>query len=100
MLYKFKSKNAGDVIMLEPHGRRVLEAIGKDAGAQGIIQTAEIPAAISALQAAIAEEESASKEDSHTVHQHESVELRQRAQPFTEMLKQAQSSSDDIVWGV
>ena len=25
MLYKFKSKNTGDVIMLEPHGRQVLE---------------------------------------------------------------------------
>ncbi len=32
MLYKFKSKAAGDVIMLEPNGRRVLEIIGKDAG--------------------------------------------------------------------
>lgn len=100
MLYKFKSKNAGDVIMLEPNGRRVLEIIGKDAGAQGIIQAAEIPAAISALQAAITEEESAPKEDGHAVHQHESVGLRQRAQPFIEMLKQAQSSGDDIVWGV
>ena len=30
MLYKFKSKITGDVIMLEPSGRRVLEIIGKD----------------------------------------------------------------------
>ena len=32
MLYKFKSKAAGDLIMLEPNGRRVLEIIGKDPG--------------------------------------------------------------------
>ncbi|MEN9376283.1 MAG: hypothetical protein RL710_1440, partial [Pseudomonadota bacterium] len=30
MLYKFKSKITGDVIMLQPNGRRVLEIIGKD----------------------------------------------------------------------
>ena len=30
MLYKFKSKAAGDLIMLEPNGRRVLEIIGKE----------------------------------------------------------------------
>ena len=30
MLYK--SKTSGDVIMLQPNGRRVLEIIGKDTG--------------------------------------------------------------------
>ncbi|HYF41680.1 MAG TPA: DUF1840 family protein, partial [Ramlibacter sp.] len=42
MLYKFKSKAAGDLIMLEPNGRRVLEIIGKDAGPKGIIQPDEM----------------------------------------------------------
>ena len=37
MLYKFKSKAAGDLIMLEPNGRRVLQIIGKDPQPQGII---------------------------------------------------------------
>ena len=37
MLYKFKSKTTGDLIMLEPNGRRVLEVIGKEAGLKGII---------------------------------------------------------------
>ena len=46
MLYKFKSKNAGDLIMLEPHGRRILEVIGKDTGATGIILPEQMPAAI------------------------------------------------------
>ena len=47
MLYKFKSKNTGDVIMLEPHGRQVLEIIGKEAGPQGIILPEQMPAALS-----------------------------------------------------
>ena len=52
MIYKFKSKADGDLIMLEPQGRRVLEILGKDAGAQGIITAAQIPGAIRALEAA------------------------------------------------
>ena len=52
MLYKFKSKNTGDVIMLEPNGRTILEIIGKDAGPTGIILPEQMPAAIKALQAA------------------------------------------------
>jgi hypothetical protein len=57
MLYKFKSKDAGDVIMLEANGRKVLEIIGKDAGPKGIILPEQMPAAIAALKAAIAHEE-------------------------------------------
>ena len=56
MLYKFKSKAAGDLIMLEPNGRQVLQLIGKQAGATGIIETAHMPAAIQALEAAIVRE--------------------------------------------
>ena len=37
MLYKFKSKATGDLIMLEPNGRQVLRLIGKEPTAQGII---------------------------------------------------------------
>ena len=38
MLYKFKTKAAGDLIMLEADGRRLLEIIGKDPGPTGIMQ--------------------------------------------------------------
>ena len=98
MLYKFKSKNAGDLIMLEPDGKHVLEAIGKSPGAQGIILAADIPAAISALQAAIAKEERASKAEG--VEPLDGPGLRQRAVPFIDMLRLNQKSGDDIVWGV
>ena len=58
MLYKFKSKAAGDLIMLEPNGRRVLEVIGKDPGPKGIILPEQMPAAVAALEEAIRKEES------------------------------------------
>lgn len=59
MLYRFKSRATADVVMLELNGRHILEIIGKDPSAQGIITVAQIPGAISRLEAAIAREEEA-----------------------------------------
>ena len=42
MLYKFKSKATGDLIMLEPQGRQILSLIGKAPAPKGILQVAEI----------------------------------------------------------
>src|SRR6266498_1808793 len=47
--------------MLEPNGRRVLEIVGKDAGPTGIILPEQMHAAITALKAAIAKEDFASR---------------------------------------
>jgi hypothetical protein len=103
MLHKFKSKNAGDVIMLEANGRKVLEVIGKDAGPTGIILAAQIPAAIQALQHAIALEELHDKtrdeDDESTVHG-DAPGLRQRAMPFIDMLKRNHQAGTDVTWGV
>ena len=107
MLYKFKSKAAGDLIMLEPNGRRVLEIIGKDAGPKGIIQPQEMPAALTALEDAISREEAEqnqateeAKAKGQVAPRLEGVSLRQRAVPFIDMLKRCQKEGADIVWGV
>jgi hypothetical protein len=92
MLYKFKSKAAGDLIMLEPNGRRVLEIIGKEAGPKGIILPEDMPGAISALEAAKAKGEPQPRFDP--------VSLRQRAVPFLDMLRRCQTAGKEIVWGV
>jgi len=57
MIYKFKSKAAGDLILLEPQGKQFLQIIGKPVQAQGIIESQDMLAAIAALQAAIAAQE-------------------------------------------
>ena len=98
MLYKFKSKDYGDVIMLELNGRRVLEIIGKDAGPKGIILPEQMPAAIEALQAAIVAEEAAEKEAG--VVQGDGPGLRQRALPFIELLQRNHRAGHEVVWGV
>ena len=107
MLYKFKSKASGDLIMLEPNGQRVLEIIGKGSANKGIILPEHMPAAIASLEAAVAREETerhaaegdASAEGS-AAHDGTAVGLRQRALPFIEMLKRCHKAGNEIVWGV
>ena len=98
MLYKFKSKNAGDVIMLEPNGRRILEIIGKDAGPTGIILPEQMPAAINALQDAIALEDSG--DETAGAVPGDGLGLHQRAMPFIEMLQRNHKAATEVVWGV
>jgi hypothetical protein len=107
MLYKFKSKAAGDLIMLEPNGRRVLEIIGKDPGPKGIVLPEEMPAAMQALDAAIAREEAEhkalteqAKARGEVPPKFDAVSLRQRAVPFVDMLKRCSAAGKEIVWGV
>ncbi len=107
MLYKFKSKAAGDLIMLEPNGRQVLGIIGKDAGPKGIIEPSQMAAAIAALEAAIASEEADHKQAAddakakgEVAPSGEPVSLRQRAKPFIDMLRRCEQAGKDIVWGV
>lgn len=107
MLYKFKSKAAGDLIMLEPNGRRVLQIIGKDAGPKGIIQPAEMGPAVAALESAITQEEAEHKaviEEAQAKGEvpprFEAVSLRQRAVPFLDMLRRCEKAGHEIVWGV
>lgn len=107
MLYKFKSKAAGDLIMLEPNGRQVLDIIGKDAGPKGIILPEEMPAAVAALESAIAKEEAEHKASmdeakangGKSLHP-EGISLRQRALPFVDMLRRCEGAGKEIVWGV
>ena len=100
MLYKFKSKNAGDVIMLEANGRTVLEVIGKEVGPSGIILAAQMPAAIKALQDAIALEESHDQDREDDAVHGDAPGLRQRAMPFIDMLQRNHKAQTDVVWGV
>lgn len=108
MLYRFKAKNVGDVIMLEPNGKRVLEIIGKEPGPQGIVLVEQMPLAIATLQAAVAQEELEFAQaravfesgQSRESPEGEGVNLRQRVQPFIEMLRISHQHGDPVVWGV
>jgi hypothetical protein len=108
MLYKFKSRAASDLIMLEAHGRRVLQIVGKFSEEhRGILQPHEMPIAIAALEAAITAEESAHQAaqsqaaaKGEPLPEEEGVHLRQRAAPFIEMMRHCMDAQREIVWGV
>ena len=107
MLYKFKSKAAGDVIMMGPSGDQVLHIIGKSPAATGIIEPAAMPAAIAAIERAVAEDEAARRQaeaeaeaQGEKLAPRDAVTLRQRAWPLVEMMKRSHAEGKEVVWGV
>jgi len=107
MIYKFKSKAAGDVIMMGPAGDDVLRVIGKEPAAQGIIEVAAMTGAITAIERAIAADEAARAQaekdaaaEGQKLGPRDGVSLRQRAWPLVEMMKRSMAGRADIVWGV
>jgi hypothetical protein len=120
MLYKFKSRAVADLILLEPQAQQILQIIGKAPGATGIVTVAQIPAAVAALEAAVAADEARVREAKSHAHAHahastegadaadeaaqadapEAVRLHQRAAPFLDMLRRSAQEGCDVVWGV
>lgn len=127
MIYEFKSRATGTIVMTEAVGHRVLEIIGKDSGPQGIITVDQIPAAIAAIESAVGEERMReaeraqhSGEGGGAFGQHspehprtdqdvqdyddpvarQQISLAQRVFPFVEMLRAAHAAGKDVTWGV
>jgi Domain of unknown function (DUF1840) len=104
MIYKFKSKATGDVIMLGPNGDQLLQLLGREPAPKGIIEVADMGAAIVALQRAVQEEEARVAEGGVAAGASgasgKGVSLRQRLWPMVEMFKQAQAAKESVVWGV
>ena len=102
MLYKFKSKATGDLIMLEPQGRQILQIIGKEPGPKGIILPEEMSQAIDDLHDAVLAEEAEQEdsEDGATVGGPRAISLKQRVVPFVDMLRRAHAEDKEVVWGV
>ena len=107
MLYKFKSKATGDIIMLEPQGKQILTIMGKEPGPKGVIEFGKMQAAIDALRLAVQREEATqaqAKADAEAKGEapprFEGIGLRQRVVPFIDMLQRAMAEEVDVVWGV
>lgn len=102
MLYTFKSRGTGDLLMLGPSGDEILRIIGKPLTATGIVQPADIPAAVRAIESAIPEPESqpARPDAASDTPEKDEVTLRQRAWPFLEMLQRAYEGGEAVTWGV
>ena len=103
MLYKFKSKTTGDLIMFEGSARRILEIIGKTADAKGIVLVEQMDSAIERLEAAVAKEkvdQLAASESGDKDEKDRPLSLGQRAMPFIDLLKRCRQDGSNLVWGV
>lgn len=124
MIYEFRSRATGSVVMMGKVAERMLGIIGKPAGPQGIVTVAQLPEAISRLQAAIADERharEAAREAAHATgraagslskpasgggHDEEdtrpdaAVSFEARAQPLIEMFERSLAGQRDVTWGV
>ena len=110
MLYIFRSRDCADIIMLEPNGRRLLEFIGKEPAAKGIITPQQMPQAVLAMRQAIDMEEQASNDARKRgagepgrdagVASAQGVTLKQRLLPMIEMMGRCTKAQRDITWGV
>lgn len=107
MIYKFQSKAAADVIMLGASGDQLLRLMGREPSPKGIVQQAQLGAAISALELAVAEDEAEfarlqaeAAAAGDPVPKRQGVSLRQRAWPLLELMRISLAQGEDLVWGL
>jgi len=108
MLYEFKSKAAGTVVMTQPIAEQLLAIIGKPPAPAGVFEPQALGPAIAALSAAVEKEKQAGtagktdkeKDDEGSEDPSKRIGLAQRAWPLIELFKAAQAARERVTWGV
>ena len=107
MAFRFKSRMTGDVVMLEHNAKQLLEILGKDASAPGVLLCEDMPKALKAIEAAIAKDEAdyqnrkqEAKARGEPEPETDRISLRMRTKPFVEMVQQCMHEKVELVWGV
>lgn len=105
MIYKFKSKATGDLIMLGPNGDQMLKLLGREPAPKGIVDVDQLAAAVAALRAAVRDAEAQARTQAEEGQEEEApdrhaVSLRQRLWPVIEMFERALEARQPVVWGV
>ena len=102
MIYKFKSKAAGDVVMLGPDGDALLRLLGREPAGKGIIEVNTMPSALVALERAVQDEAAPPSLDAaeNDAGAQAPVSLRRRLWPMIDMLRRSQAAGHPVVWGV
>ncbi|MDB5801258.1 MAG: hypothetical protein JWL63_2197 [Rhodocyclales bacterium] len=104
MLITFKSRAAGDVLMLGNNGQQMLAIIGKDAkDPRGIVTLEQLPAAIAALKATAAADRAkgtpqAGDDDDAPRGMAAPVGLAQRIVPLLELFEFAARDKEPVIW--
>jgi len=110
MLYIFKSRASADVIMFGQDAKHLLEVMGKDTAAKGILTVEQLPEAIARLKKAAEDDRAqvrarrahldASNDHPGMEQDRSTVYLSQRAVPLLEMMQDSLKEDTPVVWGV
>jgi len=107
MLVKFTSSTSGQIVMFAPIARQLLDLIGKECTARGVITTEQLPEAIERLRLASAgargtpspaTEDAMASEDSNNDAESAPVGLGQRAYPLIEILEWTRKEDGFVLW--
>ena len=100
MIYEFKCRATGPIVMTQAVGEAILKAIDHDHGEKGVITTDQIPMAIAKLKALSEANPSTPHDTNENDDDEPQVSFAQRAFPFIEMLQEALAANKDVTWGV
>lgn len=110
MIVTFKSAACADVIYFGDVAKRMMELMGKEPDAKGIVTVEQLPAAIARLRTAIAADKERHRrhvlDDAPATEAAEGggsrphVSLTQRALPLLAMLEESLAEKKPVVWGV
>ncbi|HQR83559.1 DUF1840 domain-containing protein [Polynucleobacter sp. es-EL-1] len=102
MIYQFRSKAGPDVIMLADLTQRIFDILGRPLEPRGILTVEQLPTLITNLENAILKDlEERAKSNADDQEKPKLADrLGQRAYPFLELMKQAKSKEEPVLWGV
>ena len=110
MIVIFQSQAAGDVIMFGDVAYRLMEVMGKEPAAKGIVTVEQLAETIARLKAAIVrdkesragltEDDLPQTEEAPDGSKRAYVSLTQRAVPLIELLEWSLKKRVPVVWGV
>lgn len=100
MIVKFQSTATADVITFADVARKILQLIGKEATAQGVVTPEEMPEVLARLAALnVVDHKGQELEDHGTgIEPHELIALATRVRPFIAMFDRAHLADKAVTW--
>jgi hypothetical protein len=100
----FQSDASGDVMMFDNVAQHMMEIMGKEKGARGVISVEQLPACIARLKTAIAGDKARARAQDDAGAEESGgstpVGLAQRALPLLELLQRSLAREKPVLWGV
>jgi hypothetical protein len=101
----FRSEVGPDVMMFDEVAQRMMVLMGKEHATRGVVTVEQLPAAIAALQQAIAQDRATQRgkpaaEEDDEAPAAAPVSLAQRAVPLVELLEISLARGKPVTWGI